>query len=74
MIEQIKNLHLRRKYLDPSPAKALNAAGDHILATLSDFAEKNSKIISKSNEQKTIILLVHDGLNTDLIAETLEST
>uniref|UniRef100_A0A915D4K0 VWFA domain-containing protein n=1 Tax=Ditylenchus dipsaci TaxID=166011 RepID=A0A915D4K0_9BILA len=51
----------RRRVDESSPAKALDAAAEHVAKYGFEGA-------------KTLVLLVHDGHNTDLIAETLEAT
>ncbi|KAE9554111.1 hypothetical protein FO519_002700 [Halicephalobus sp. NKZ332] len=57
--DQVKFMRPRR-HADTSPAKALDLAADQF--------EKNGKKGAKS-----IVVLVHDGSNSDLIAETLEA-
>ncbi|KAI1731555.1 von willebrand factor type A domain-containing protein [Ditylenchus destructor] len=63
LINQIEALRPRRKRRsdESSPAKALHAAGEHT----------SRHGIAGA---KTIVFLIHDGHNSDLIAETLEAT
>lgn len=61
----MENLKTNNNQFNVSPVKALEAAGKHIVEV--NF---NRRI----NDVKSIIVLVHDGHNTDSIAETLEAT
>uniref|UniRef100_A0A914XR07 VWFA domain-containing protein n=1 Tax=Panagrolaimus superbus TaxID=310955 RepID=A0A914XR07_9BILA len=57
--EQVENVRPRR-HAEASPAKALDLAAEQI--------EKNGREGARS-----VVFLVHDGLSSDLIAETLEA-
>uniref|UniRef100_A0A7E4UNJ7 VWFA domain-containing protein n=1 Tax=Panagrellus redivivus TaxID=6233 RepID=A0A7E4UNJ7_PANRE len=57
--EQVQSVRPRR-HAETSPAKALDLAAEQI--------EKNGRAGAQS-----LVFLVHDGLNNDLIAETLEA-
>ncbi|KAH7697962.1 von Willebrand factor domain-containing protein, partial [Aphelenchoides avenae] len=74
VIDQIKSLRPRRR-LETSPAKALGMpfCKDRETLICSDLAAEE---ITTNGDvgAKAIILLAHEGLNTDLIAETLEAT
>ena len=65
LLDQIHSLKPRNR-LETSPAKALDMA-----AQLIDANDKNDA--ENGEEKPTLLFLVHDGRNTDMVAETLEA-